>query len=62
MFEEYVELQEKANRACDLEAAYWENVEACLCSVEEWAAVAQTQFEEAQERLTELRKEIRLYG
>ena len=53
---------EEANEAWEIEAAHWDNVGCCFLFVEEWAAVARFQLEEARDKLKEIRKEIILYG
>jgi len=50
---------DKANKAWDIAAAHWDNVGCCFLFVEEWAAVARFQLEEARDKLKELLKELR---
>ena len=47
--------QEEANKAREIEAAHWDNVGCCFSFVEEWAAVARFQLEEARDKLKEAR-------
>jgi len=49
---------EEANKAREIEAAHWDNVGCCFLFVEEWAAVARFQLEEARDRLTEIRQAV----
>lgn len=49
---------EEANEAWEAAAAHWDNVGCCFLFVEEWAAVARSQLEEARDKLTELKRAV----